>query len=82
MYLVIVDSYSKWLDVYPVNSANSSVMIEKLRILFATHGLPEILVSDNASCFRSEEFGTFMRRNNVCHITGAPYHPQTNGLAE
>ena len=32
MYLVIVDSYSKWLDECPVNSANSSVTIEKLRI--------------------------------------------------
>ena len=82
MYLVIVDSYLKWLDVYPANSANSSVTIEKLRILFATHGLPEIVVSDNASCFKSEEFGTFMRRNNICDITGATYHPQTNGLAE
>ena len=60
-----------------MNSANSSVTIEKLRILFATHGLP-----DNASCFKSEEFGTFMRRNNICHITGAPTHLQTNGLAE
>ena len=70
MYLVVVDSYSKWLDVYPVKSANSSITIDKLGILFATHGLPEIVVSDNAGCFKSEEFGTFMRQNNVHHITG------------
>ena len=71
MYLIITDSYSKWLDVYPVSSPNAPVTIEKLRILFATHGLPEILVSDNASCFKSEEFGTFMSKNNVRHLTGA-----------
>ena len=82
MYLIIMDSYSKWLDVYPVSSANTPVTIEKLRILFATHGLPEILVSDNASCFKSEEFGVFMNKNNIRHLTGSPYKPQTNGLAE
>ena len=80
MYLVVMDSYSKWLD--PVNSANSSVNIEKLKILFATHGLPEIVVSDNASCFKSEEFGIFTRKNNICDITGSPYHLQTNGVVE
>ena len=39
-------------------------------------------MSHNASSFKSEEFGTFMCRNNIRHITGAPYHPETNGLAE
>ena len=82
MYLIIMDSYTKWLDVYPVSSASTQVTIEKLRMLFATHGLPEILVSDNASCFRSEEFGVFVNRNNIRHVTGAPYKPETNGLAE
>ena len=82
MYLIIMDSYSKWVDVYPVSSVSTQVTIDKLRILFATHGLPEILVSDNASCFRSEEFGVFMNKNNIRHVTGAPYKPETNGLAE
>ena len=76
MYLIIMDSFSKWLDVYPVSSASI------LRMLFATYGLPEILVSDNASCFRSEEFGVFMNRNKIRHVTSAPYKPETNGLAE
>ena len=49
--------------------------------MFTTHGLPEIVVTDNSSCFKSEEFGEFMRKNNR-HIAGAPYHPSTNGLAE
>ena len=82
MYLIVVDAYSKWIDVFPVRSSRSSTTIEKLRSLFATHGLPEIVVPDNASSFKSEEFGTSMCRNNIRHITGAPYHPETNGLAE
>ena len=82
MYLILVDLFSKWVDVYPVKTANSTATIEKLRASFATHGVPEILVSDNASCFKSEEFGEFMKKNNIRHITSAPYHPSTNSLAE
>ena len=82
MYLILTDSYSKWVDVYSVKSVNSRTTIEKLRTSFATHGLLEILVSDNATCFTSDEFDNFTTKNNIRHITGAPYHPSTNGLAE
>ncbi|KAK3748327.1 hypothetical protein QZH41_005512, partial [Actinostola sp. cb2023] len=56
--------------------------ISKLRSMFATHGLPEVLVSDNASNFVSSEMEEFLSQNGVVHITSAPYHPSTNGLAE
>ena len=54
----------------------------KLREILAQHGLPEILVTDNAPNFTSEEFQTFMRKNGIVHITSAPYHPASNDLAE
>ena len=81
-YLVIVDSYSKWLEVVPTRGSTSDITIRELRKLFATHGLPDICVSDNGSEFTSEEFATFMSRNGIRHITTAPYHPASNGQAE
>ncbi|CAB4028416.1 Transposon Tf2-9 poly, partial [Paramuricea clavata] len=56
--------------------------IEVLRNLFARFGIPEQIVSDNGPQFVSEEFRSFMKSNGVKHITSAPYHPATNGLAE
>lgn len=56
--------------------------IEVLRNQFAIFGIPEQLVSDNGSQFMSEEFQVFMKVNGIKHITSAPYHPATNGLAE
>lgn len=82
LYLIIVDAYSKWVEAVPVSSTSSTVTIEKLRIIFATHGLPEIVVTDNASGFKSEEFGVFLQKNNIRKLHSAPFHPATNGLAE
>lgn len=70
------------MDVYPVHSANTTATIEKLRNSFAVQGLPDIIVSDNGSCFTSEEFENFMKQNGIKHIKVAPYHPSSNGLAE
>ena len=82
MFLILVDAHSKWMEVKPVSSATSAVTIEQLRSIFATHGLPEMLVSDNGSVFTSEEFKDFTKNNGIRHVTSAPYHPASNGLAE
>ena len=36
--------------------ATPKITIEHLRITFSTHGTPDTIVSDNASCFTSNEF--------------------------
>ena len=82
MFLVIVDSHSKWLEVRIVQSVTSSSTIQELRSVFATHGLPEIIVSDNGTAFTSSEFQEFTSKNGIRHIKTAPYHPASNGLAE
>lgn len=82
MFLVVVDAHSKWIDVYPTNTATSQVTIEKLRQCFSTHGLPQMLVSDNGTCFKSQEFELFCKQNGIQHVTSAPFHPASNGLGE
>ena len=82
MFLVVVDAYSKWLDVKLVKNATSTATISVLRSLFAIHGIPELIISDNGSVFTSAEFRDFTKQNGIRHNTSAPYHPATNGLAE
>ena len=82
MFLIVVDAHSKWLEVIPVRSTTSSSTIEVLRDLFARFGIPEQIVTDNGAQLVSEEFQAFVRSNGIRHLTSAPYHPATNGLAE
>jgi hypothetical protein len=82
MFLVLIDAYSKWLEVKIVTSATSNATIEHLRSIFAVHGLPEVIVSDNGTTFSSAEFQDFMQSNSIRHIRTAPYHPASNGQAE
>ena len=77
-----MDARSKWLDVHLMQSITSANTIEKLHMVFATHGLPRKVVTDNGPSFTSEEFRTFVSKNGITHITTAPYHPSSNGLAE
>ena len=54
LWLIIVDAHSKWLDI--ISSTNSQTTIDMLRVSFSTHGLPEIIVSNNAASFTSAQF--------------------------
>ncbi|XP_015278794.1 PREDICTED: uncharacterized protein K02A2.6-like, partial [Gekko japonicus] len=82
MFLIVVDSFSKWLEVAPMSTTTSTAVINVLRRLIATHGLPDVLVSDNGAQFVSQEFAQFLANNGIRQITSAPFHPASNGQAE
>ena len=82
MFLVVGDAYKKWIEFFKTNSATAAVIVRKLSECFSSHGLPNIVVSDNGTAFLSEEFALFMSRNGIKYITTAPKHPASNGFAE
>ncbi|XP_041820347.1 uncharacterized protein K02A2.6-like [Chelmon rostratus] len=82
MFLVVVDAHSKWPEAIIMQETSTERTIEELRLIFSRFGLPQQLVSDNGPQLVSKEFKAFMEENGIHHITSAPYHPATNGLAE
>ena len=82
MYFVVVDAFSKYLEIFPMFKTDTTKTIEKLEHLFSTFGLPENIVSDNDSQFISEEFKKFLLYNDIQHTRTPTKHPATNGLAE
>ena len=81
-FFVIVDAHSKWIEAAVVSSPSSYQAMRVLRHTFATHGLPDILVSDNGTAFACAEFQFFVKATGFRHVRSAPYHAATNGLAE
>ena len=60
MFLVLIDTHSKWIEVHLVRAATSYATIQQLRITFVQFGIPETVVSDNGQCFVSAEFEEFL----------------------
>ncbi|XP_055684257.1 uncharacterized protein K02A2.6-like [Lutzomyia longipalpis] len=81
-FLLVVDSYSKWPEIYKMSSTTSTQTISKLTEIFSRHGLPEIIVSDNGTQFVSAEFTNFCQSNGIEHIRTCPYSPSSNGQCE
>uniref|UniRef100_A0A4W3IMK3 Integrase catalytic domain-containing protein n=1 Tax=Callorhinchus milii TaxID=7868 RepID=A0A4W3IMK3_CALMI len=50
--------------------------------IFARHGIPKEIMSDNGSQFSSKEYKTFTRQWEINHKTTSPEYPQSKGLVE
>ena len=64
----------------PATTAARTITV--LRNVFASHGLPEQIVSDNGPQFTSSEFAEFTKLNAIKHVRVSPYHPASIGEAE
>ena len=82
MFLIVVDAYSKWIEVETMSDATARSTVHRLRRIFAAHGLPIVIVTDNGPAFIAEEFEQFCLKNGIRHVPTAPYHPSSNGQAE
>ncbi|KAL1446775.1 hypothetical protein WDU94_005665, partial [Cyamophila willieti] len=80
-YLVLVDAYSLWIEMYSINKKSTSVVINKLKNSFARYGVPDILYSDNVP-FNSAAMKEFAKEWNFNLMFSSPLHSQSNGLAE
>ena len=81
-FLLIVDAYSKWLEVFHMNKTDAKSVCEVLRYLFSVHGFPRQVVSDNGPPFTSHEYRTFLTVNGIEQPPVAPYHPSSNAQVE
>ena len=65
-----------------VSSTSGNCTVEALKEIFSRNGLPDTIVSDNATSFVCYEFRSFCQENSIQHVTPAPYCPFSNGQAE
>ncbi|MEO0454924.1 MAG: RNase H-like domain-containing protein, partial [Verrucomicrobiota bacterium] len=80
--LVVIDTYSRWPEVFITESANASFTQRALRALFAREGVPQAIVTDNGTHFTERELSEWLQSLGVVHLFSAPRHPKSNGQAE
>ena len=83
-YLTIVDYYTKmpFVRKMPPSQCNSAKTIVAMKELFAEHGIPEIIQTDNGPQFASQLFAEFTKDWNIDHELSSPQNPRSNGQAE
>lgn len=81
-YLLVVDYYSRYVEITRLRQTTSEAVISHLKALFSRHGIPEVLRSDNGPKFSSKPFEGFCKDYKIEHVTSSPRYPQNNGEAE
>ncbi|KAL4100823.1 hypothetical protein QTP88_020852 [Uroleucon formosanum] len=80
--LIIVGSFSKWIECFAMGTTTASKVIEILENCFCRFGSPEIMVTDNGPPFSANEFKAYCEKNCIKLVHSPPYNPESNGLAE
>ena len=81
-YLIIVDYYSRWVEIKLLPTQTAKSVITAAKELFATHGIPDIVISDNGPCFWAVPFQEFAAKCRFVHTTSSPRYPRANGEVE
>ena len=81
-FLLVVDYHSRWPEIRILDHLTSSAVITRLKSIFATHGIPDIVISYNGPQFASTEFQKFTKEYGFTNTTSSPRYPQSNGEAE
>ena len=81
-YILIIDYFSRYIEVIKLKSTTSQSIIEALQSVFSCYSIPETVVSDNGPQYSSNEFNTFAKRYSFTHITSSALFPQSNAQVE
>ena len=83
----IMDDYSRFIIHHELCTTMKTPDVERnVEAALIKTGLPEgrrpKILSDNGSCYISEDIKDFMKEKGITQVHGAPNHPQTQGKIE
>lgn len=80
--LVVIDAFTKFVRLYPVNSTSTKEVCCSLDKYFSYYSRPRRLITDRGTCFTSVEFSDYLSKRNIGHVKVAVASPQANGQVE
>ena len=80
-YLVVVDYYSKWIELKQLRGKQARDVNSNLLEIFSRNGIPKIIIADNMP-FNSLECKEFAKSLDFKFETSSPHYPKSNGMSE
>lgn len=81
-YLLVIDYLSNYPEIALLSNTSSACVITHMKSIFARHGIPQVVCSDNGPCYSGRDFQKFAEEYGFQHVTSSPLYPQSNGKAE
>ena len=82
LFLILVDSFSRWPEVIKVVDRKVTTIKQILRTIFSKNRAPKTLVLDNAPKFCDENLCSWLKHIGCVTYKTPHYHPQSNGITE
>lgn len=73
--LVIIDKFTKYVELFPLRPATSPAIVEKMVDVFSRHGFPESISSDNGRVFISKICKGVLQRMRIKDRHTVPSRP-------
>ena len=80
--LVVVDAFSRFIQVYAVKSTPASDTIKALEKIITSIGIPKKLVYGRGTAFMNHDFAHWLKEMRITHGPRTTYSPWTNGNVE
>ena len=66
-YILIIDLFSHFPVVRQLHGESTKLVLDALKDIFSNFGIPEVILSDNGPCYKSQEFNSFCAKFEINH---------------
>lgn len=80
--LAVIDSFTKFIWLYPTKSTASKEVIAKLQLQSQVFGNPSCIITDKGTAFSSAEFQEYCKDEGIKHSMITTGLPRSNGQIE
>ena len=81
--LTVIDHCTGFVEAIPIRNPTAAEVMDGLMThVISRYSIPEIVISDNGTCFTAHEIQDWMKQLGIEHRRSTSYHPQTNGKIE
>jgi len=80
--LVVIDNFSRFVELYPLQSVDANEAAERILEFVSRYGQPQQILSDGGTQFLNDTVKELCKLLQVSTIVATPYSKEENGIVE